>query len=130
MQEVCLKVWREAPRWQPKAKFSTWLYRVIVNACLDRRRARFPMASDVVLEEIEDATPSVDSVIMQRQGSQRVKTALQTLTDRQRASIVLSYYEGVSNEEAAACMGMKLNAFQQLLHRARLSLKTSLGVKE
>lgn len=127
MQEVCLKVWKEAPRWQPRAKFSTWLYRVILNSCLDRKRRVVPFADNDALDLVMDDTPAADEQIMDAQKAKRVHAALQSLPERQRASIVLSYYEELPNQDAADCMGIGLGAFQQLLHRAKQNLKTSLG---
>jgi len=129
MQEVCLKVWKEAPRWKPQAKFSTWLYRVVVNASLDRRRRTMPMAAQE-LDEIPDAQPIAEERMMGLQRSEQVKQALQRLPNRQRAAVVLSYYEDMSNQEAADAMGVALGAFQQLLFRARQNLRDSLGGRE
>jgi RNA polymerase sigma-70 factor (ECF subfamily) len=52
------------------------------------------------------------------------------LPDRQRVAIVLCYYEGLDNQEAATCMSLGLGAYQQLLHRAKHSLRTKLGERK
>ena len=127
MQEVCLKIWKESPRWQPRAKFSTWLYRVVLNACLDRKRRVRILAASNDLEEIADEQPIAEQQLMNRQMSKQVKAALHALSQRQRAAIILSYYEGLGSQEAAECMRIRLGAFQQLLHRAKQNLKASLG---
>ncbi|TAL28357.1 MAG: sigma-70 family RNA polymerase sigma factor [Alphaproteobacteria bacterium] len=124
-QDVCLKIWNEAPRWQPQAKFSTWLYRVVTNRCIDYKRKVVPL-SVVDAETLADSAPAADDTIIRAQQSARVRGALQQLPERQRAAVVLSYYEAVSNQEAADAMGMQLGAFQQLLFRARQSLKEKL----
>jgi RNA polymerase sigma-70 factor (ECF subfamily) len=125
MQETCLKIWKEAPRWRPEAKFSTWLYRVILNACLDRKRRVVPVMVHE-FEDIIDDKPASDDVLMWKQKSDKVKRVLQSLPDRQRAAVVLSYYEEMSNQEAADALGMGLNAFQQLLFRAKQKMKEQL----
>lgn len=125
MQEVCVKMWRESPKWKPQAKFSTWLYRVIINACIDRRRRFAPVTTDA-FDEILDDRPLAEEVLIKRQRAQSVKIALQLLPDRQRAAITLNYYEEMSNQEAAEAMGIALGAYQQLLFRARQSLKAHL----
>lgn len=122
VQDVCLKLWNEAPRWQPKAKLSTWLYRVLFNACIDHKRKVIPFNRDG-LEELPDESKSIDDFILEQQEAKQVKAALDALPARQRAAVLLSYYEECSNQEAADVMQMSLNAFQQLLFRARQQLK-------
>lgn len=124
-QEACLKIWNEAPRWQPKAKFSTWLYRVMFNSCIDYKRKviPLPLADE---SSIMDESLSADELINQEQNSKRVQQALHKLPERQRAAIVLSYYEEFNNQQAAETLDMQLNAFQQLLFRARQNLKSEL----
>ncbi len=125
-QDVCLKIWNEAPRWQPQAKFSTWLYRVMTNRCIDYKRKVVPFAP-IDAETMADPTPAADDAMASKQRALRVRAALAELPERQRAAVTLSYFEGVTNAEAAEAMGMQLNAFQQLLFRARQSLKQSLS---
>ncbi len=122
MQEACLKIWAQAPRWKPQAKFSTWLYRVVLNACFDRKRRYAPDTTDE-MDNILDMQPIVEDRMIEEQRSARVKTALQRLPDRQRAAVVLNYYEEMSNQEAAASMEIGLGAYQQLLFRAKRKLK-------
>lgn len=125
-QDVLLKVWGEAPHWRPEAKFSTWLYRVMTNRCIDYRRKIVPFAP-VDAAEMADAAPPADEAMIREQQALRIRAALFDLPERQRAAVVLSYYEGVSNAQAAEAMGMQLGAFQQLLFRARQNLKDSLS---
>jgi len=122
VQEVCLKVWKEAPRWRPQAKFSTWLYRVLVNACIDWRRKVVPFV-DTDMDGIEDGRCGDDERLIEQEDSRRVRDALQTLPARQRAAVVLSYYEELTNQQAADVLGLTLGAFQQLLFRAKQKLK-------
>ena len=124
-QDVCMKIWHEAPRWRPEAKFTTWLYRVLFNACTDHRRKIIPIGL-IDMEVIPDPAPNADDGLIERQQSYAVQAALQRLNPRQRAALVMSYYEGIANQEAADTLGMGLGAFQQLLFRARASLKDEL----
>ncbi len=128
-QEVCLKIWDEAVRWEPRAKFSTWLYRVVINACLDRRRKAVPAAMED-LDLLADDAPGADEKMIADQLSDRVRRALQVLPERQRIAIVLGYYEELSNQEAADAMDIMLGAFQQLLFRAKQRLKDELISEE
>jgi len=128
VQEVSLKIWREAPRFKPQAKFTTWLYRVTLNACLDyKRRRRVPATVD--WELIPDPAMRADDRLIVQQQANEVQAALQRLPSRQRAAVVLHYYETLSNLEAASVMGVKLGAYEQLLFRARQRLKVDLKLK-
>lgn len=124
-QEVCLKIWRDAGKWQGQAKFSTWLYRVMFNACIDHKRKVIPLLVGGGID-MENTSLDPEEVLEEKQLVQKVVKALQKIPDRQRAALVLSYYEGIKNQEAAEVMGTELGAFQQLLFRARQSLKTEL----
>ncbi len=122
MQETCLKIWNEAERWQPKAQFSTWLYRVVYNACIDQKRRKRPMA-DIALETLPDDGVFADDRLIERQTGRQVRAAIKTLPERQRAALILCYYEELSNQQAADVLGVNLGTLQQLLFRARQSLK-------
>jgi RNA polymerase sigma-70 factor (ECF subfamily) len=128
-QEVCLRIWNDAEKWKPEAKFTTWLYRVMTNACIDHKRKRrlLPLGDN---DMTPDTSPGPELSLQQQQRSRQVQAALGRLPPRQRAAVVLSYYEELSNEQAAAATGMTLNAFQQLLYRARQSLKDELIERE
>jgi RNA polymerase sigma-70 factor (ECF subfamily) len=95
--------------------------RVIVNLCIDRRRR----ARSVPLEEapeMPDPTPGADETLAMDERRQRVAAALAELPDRQRAAVVLSYYEGLSNAEVAGALEISVGAVESLLVRARRSL--------
>jgi RNA polymerase sigma-70 factor (ECF subfamily) len=96
-----------------------------MNACLDKKRKIIPFAN-VVIETIEDESATPDAHYLQHQQSKRVQKALQTLPEKQRAALILSYYEEISNVDAAEMLHMPLGAFQQLLFRARKNLKEQL----
>ena len=125
MQEVCLKIWNGADKWKPTAKFSTWLYKILINSCIDKTRKIVPLSITNIDLLIDDSS-SADENLINQQIAEKVKNALQKLPDRQRAAILLSYYEGMSNQNCADSMGVSLNAFQQLLFRGRESLKLEL----
>ncbi len=123
-QNVSLKIWREAEKWQPEAHFRTWLYRVVLNASLDHKRKVVAFAP--LDDEQKDDTPQPHDVLSAAQTAARVKQALAQLPERQRAAVVMSYYEGLGNAESAEAMNIELGAFQQLLFRARQNLKQEL----
>jgi RNA polymerase sigma-70 factor (ECF subfamily) len=126
VQELFLRVWRSAAAWQPgAARFDTWMHRVAYNLCTDRLRKR----REVALPETWDAPdpqPLADAAITAEQRSDAVGRALAGLAPRQREAIVLTYYQELSNREAAALMGIGVDALESLLARARRALKAGL----
>lgn len=122
-QESLLKLWNHADRWDAGGPgIAPWLKKVTVNQCLDRlRRKRF--TSDEEVPEREDESPLADSQIEAAEVGQAVKDCIEALPDRQRAAVILTYYEEQPNQGAAENLEMQLKAFESLLFRARASLK-------
>ncbi|MBM3599076.1 MAG: RNA polymerase sigma factor [Alphaproteobacteria bacterium] len=126
-QEALLRVWRHAAEWRPgAARISTWLYRVAVNLCLDRKRrpqaAPLEAAGDPV-----DPSPDAFAAIYRDEVTALVAKETAKLPDRQRAALALCYYEGMSNAEAAEILGVSIGALESLLVRARRTLAERLG---
>lgn len=127
VQELFVRVWRQAPNWQPgAAKFDTWMHRVALNLCTDRLRKRreMPLPDDW---DAPDPAVAVDVAIQAEQQSDRVAHALAALAPRQREAIVLTYYQELSNRDAADLMGIQVDALESLLARGRRALKERLG---
>jgi len=126
-QEAMLRLWAQAGTWRPgKAGIGAWLSRVAINLCLDRlRRRRF--ASDQEPPEQVDQSAAADEQIAAAQLRDRALAALARLNERQRAAIVLTYYEEMSNMAAAAALEMNLKAFESLLLRARSAMRAALA---
>jgi RNA polymerase sigma-70 factor (ECF subfamily) len=125
VQEAWLRVWRSAPRWRPTAAFTTWLYRVLVNLCLDRRRRPVP-APLAAAGDPPDTAPDATATIAEDETARLVAAALAELPERQRAALVLSYYEGLSNAETAEVLGATVGGVEALLVRARRALREKL----
>lgn len=125
-QEAMLRLWRQAPHWQPgKAKLDTWLHRVGLNLCYDRLRRRREVPTDQTPERA-DPSPGAEQELLGAETRRRVQLALGGLPIRQREAIVLQYFQGLSNIDAAAVMGIKVEALESLLARARRALKSEL----
>jgi len=126
-QEAMLKLWEQADKWQAgSAGVGAWLNRVATNLCLDRlRRRRF--ASDEEVPERTDESPLADARMDADWMRNRAMNAVHALPDRQRAAIILTYYEECSNMAAAGILDMNVKAFESLLLRARQALKAALG---
>lgn len=128
-QDAFLRVWQHAGAWREQgAKFTTWLYRVVMNLCLDRRR-RKPMAPLEAAGDPPDERPGAEATLAAAQQSRQVNDALAKLPDRQRAALVLSYYEGLSNTVAAAALDISVAALESLLVRARRALRAELETR-
>lgn len=126
-QEAFLRVWKTAAGWQQgRARFTTWLYRVTVNLCLDvRRRPAFAN-----LELVGDpADPAEDAVaaIERRQRQALLEREIAALGERQRAALALCYAGGLSNAEAAEVLEISVGALEALLVRARRRLRERLS---
>ncbi len=125
-QEAMLRVWTQAPRWQPLALFRTWLSRVVVNLCLDRKRK----AAWVELEaagEIADPAPHAGEAAEAAERERLLAAAIAQLPERQRAAIVLSYTEGMSNAEVAEILDSTVSAVETLLVRGKQNLRRALA---
>lgn len=129
VQETFVKLWVNAKGWTPAGGgLGGWLRRVSTNACLDRlRRPRF-VSDEIVPERVNEAPPA-DLAIDGARRQAAVAASVQALPHRQRAAIVLTYYEGVANAEAASILGIGVKALESLLVRARQALTQSLAGK-
>ncbi|BCQ24999.1 RNA polymerase sigma factor [Caballeronia sp. NK8] len=127
-QEAFLRIWKIAPKWRSgSARFDTWLHRVTLNLCYDRlRRHRETSVSDDWPEQA-DLAPLPDERLDTAHASAHIRRALATLPARQREALVLQYYQELSNAEAAAAMGVSVEALESLLGRARRNLRTALA---
>ena len=127
VQDAFTRLWLKAPDWQPGgAQVSTWLYRVVVNLCLDRKRK--PRSESIeAAAQIVDPTPRSDDLMLMAERQQRVQRAVATLPDRQRAALALCHFEELSNAEAAAILEINVGALESLLVRARRSLRDLLS---
>lgn len=122
VQEAFARLWVGAARWTPVGGgVGGWLRRVATNLCLDLLRRPRPVGGDAVPDHADQA-PLADALLDEDRRSRAVARAVAALPDRQRAAVVLTYHEGVSNAEAAAILGLSVKALESLLVRARHAL--------
>lgn len=121
-QEAFIRLWKQAPKWQAKARIGTWLHRVTHNLCVDylRKQRRY---SDEEVPDMADPTPSVVEQKIREQLGDKVTEALQKLPARQRIAISLVHFEECGNIEAAEIMDISVDALESLLARGRRRLK-------
>jgi RNA polymerase sigma factor (sigma-70 family) len=129
VQETFVKLWVNAKSWTPAGGgLGGWLRRISTNACLDRLRCPRFVSDETLPERVDEAVPA-DLAIDGARRQAAVAASVQALPDRQRAAIVLTYFEGVSNAEAASILGIGVKALESLLVRARQALTGALAAK-
>ena len=126
VQEAFLRVWVNAPRWRPDAAFRTWLYRIVINLCLNEKRRASPLPLDAAGDP-PDPAPGAETELATRERDRLVGAAVAALPARQRAAIVLTYQQGLSNAEAAAMLDTSISGIETLLVRAKRALRAALG---
>lgn len=138
-QNVFIQVYKSAERYEPSAKFSTWLFTIARNLCLNefRRRQRHPlqslqqtMSDDSEASPIQYADPkarSPSAETLEKELQEHILAAIQKLPENQRTAVLLCRYEGLSYEEIAKVLGTTVSATKSLLHRAREILKGELS---
>jgi RNA polymerase sigma-70 factor (ECF subfamily) len=129
VQEAFLKLWENPLLWQPErnSKFTTWFYRIVVNACLDLRKKKKPEALENDALVIDEREP-VEETLIRAQEQEALEREIAALPERQRTALNLCFDEGLSNQEAAEIMGINLKALQSLIMRAKTTLKARMGM--
>jgi RNA polymerase sigma-70 factor, ECF subfamily len=124
VQEAFLRLWEDPNRWQPErnTKFTTWFYRIVVNLCLDSQKRKRPLELDEEME-LADERQAIDETLIRSQEQEMLEREIARLPERQRIALNLCFDEGLSNQEAADVMGLKLKALQSLIMRAKTTLK-------
>ncbi|MHB1357455.1 MAG: RNA polymerase sigma factor [Anaerolineae bacterium] len=125
-QEVYLRVWRGLPAFRAESKFSTWLYRVVVNACLNRKRQLRGQLQVVDNEAIWELLPEPAPEPLRRalQGEQntRLWAAVDSLDSKYRLVITLFYQEEMTYQEIAFLLVLPIGTVKAHLNRARTAL--------
>lgn len=126
-QETFLTVFRKVDRYQAKAAFSTWLYRVAVNTCYDLlRRAKRHKAGEIP-EGYDPADASAGDDFDSVELRPEIDAALQSLSDEFRAAVVLVDLQGLSLERAGEILGVPVGTVKSRVFRGRKSLAAQLG---
>lgn len=137
-QNVFVQAWKSAERYQATAKFSTWLFTIARNLCLNeiRRRTRHPAESldqtreddgEQPLFQVEDKRlAAAPDALLRGELERKVDEALAALPENQRLALALCKQEELSYEEIAAVLDCSLSATKSLIHRARETLKARL----
>jgi RNA polymerase sigma-70 factor (ECF subfamily) len=137
-QNVFLQVYKSRDRYQRTAKFSTWLFTIARNLCLNeiRRRSRHPADSleeshseneDQPQRQYEDKKVSLPTEnVLQGELARKIAEAVAELPENQRTAILLCQQDELSYEEIAEILDCSLSATKSLIHRGRETLKDKL----
>ena len=128
-QEVFLRVYRSVKRYNPQAKFSTWLYKIATNLCITEVKSRNKEQSVSLDEMQENAGELGDSksedpsdLTLRREIGTAIFEALKSLSERERVAIILCKYEDLPYEEVAEVIGCTIGAVKTYVHRGRMKL--------
>jgi RNA polymerase sigma-70 factor (ECF subfamily) len=127
-QEAFLRAYRAIGRFRGDCAFSTWLYRIAVNACLNFRAARRPMTEELP-ESLADGRPPVMDRMEKEERSRRVREAVSRLPEKQRATLILKIYHDLSHDEVARIMGTSVGTVKANLFHALGNLRKLLGAE-
>jgi RNA polymerase sigma-70 factor (ECF subfamily) len=137
-QETFLRVYQARERYEPDAKFTTWLYRIATNLALNALRDRKEVtprpdrdfAGEVAepgdASEIPDTGPNAEQAMMESERQRMIRQAVESLPERQRAAVVLHKYQGVDYRQIAKVLGASESAVKSMLFRAYEALRLRL----
>ena len=127
VQESFISAYRALGSFRSEAKFSTWLHRIVVNACLDRVRRQRSRPTVPLEDALVAATADQRDHLAERETANEVTAALAKLSDEQRLAIVLVDLNGFSVDEAADLLGVPAGTVKSRCHRGRVQLAVLLG---
>jgi RNA polymerase sigma-70 factor (ECF subfamily) len=125
LQDALLSAYRSAASYRGDARVTTWLHRVVVNACLDRVRRRKARPTVPLPEDTDPADPR--DALAERETAIEVEAALAALPEEQRAALVLVDVQGMPVEEVAQVLGIPTGTVKSRCSRGRARLAVSLG---
>ena len=128
-QQVFLKLMREMTRFRGDAAFSTWLYRLVVNACVDRSRSRRrdAVGEDPAVLDRMATHPSHEEFFARREVAESVQHAIATLPGKLRVAILLRYFEDLSYADMAAALNCSIGTVASRLSRGHRLLAKRLA---
>lgn len=135
-QQVFIRVWRSAPRYEPTAKFTTWLFTITRNLVFNETRRRSRRKEVSMEQESEDdppkhfadhSVPGADENLAKAEFHDALDKAIAALPEKQRMAVILRGRKDLPYEEICAILKMSLPAVKSLLFRARNELRKHLA---
>jgi RNA polymerase sigma-70 factor (ECF subfamily) len=127
-QDVFLKAYRALGRFRGDSSFSTWLYRISVNTCLNFRALRRLPAAELP-EQLPDYGAGAFDHLERDERSRQVRAAVARLPDRQRATLILKIFHDLTHEEVAGILGTSVGTVKANLFHALANLRKLLAVE-
>jgi RNA polymerase sigma-70 factor (ECF subfamily) len=137
-QQVFIRVWKSAARYEPTAKFTTWLYKITRNLVFNelRRRKRHttqsldrplgPDDDDRTLQTADTTVKAPDTALLDGEMQAAIQSAIDSLPETQRMAIILRRYDDVSYEEIGEILELSVPAVKSVIFRARTELREKL----
>ncbi|MBN2029214.1 sigma-70 family RNA polymerase sigma factor [bacterium] len=134
-QDVFIRIYRAAASYEPRAKLSTYLYRIAVNLSLNRirnRRSKRLVPFDFLRKgnnynPISQESHNPDHAMEQKEKQQIIWDAIHALPANQQTALILKRFQGFSYKEIAKVMHCSVSSVESLLHRAKKNLQKKLG---
>jgi RNA polymerase sigma-70 factor (ECF subfamily) len=129
-QDAFVRAWRALPSFRGQARFSTWLHRIAVNVCLNKRALRTPASEPIDAEAIEDRRqPRPGEALEAAERAAAVRAAVAALPPRQREALILRTYHELSLQEVADLVGTSVGAVKANVFHALANLRKRLGAR-
>ena len=134
-QEVFLRVYKSRERYQPNARFTTWLYRIATNLALNAIRDRRDEMSGVgdddsdghsILQQFASPLPNAENTLVALERAKIIRQAVESLPENQRAAVILHKYQEVDYRQIAGILNVSESAVKSLLFRAYETLRLRL----
>jgi RNA polymerase sigma-70 factor (ECF subfamily) len=132
-QDVFVRVYRSRERYQPEAKFTTWLFRITTNVALNWRRDSRYENGHVRLDdrelpklELRSKEPGLEDVLLEQSRASEIRKAVETLPSKQLAAVLMHKYEGMDYSQIAAVLNCSIPALKSILFRAYQTLRQRL----
>ena len=122
-QDVFLRIHRGLPYFRGEARLSTWIYRIVANACVQERQTRMPATESLDDETVRAHTATRDRQFSDLELRDRIEKAIARLPPNYRLLVAGHYLEGVRYEDLAEALQLPLGTVKTQLHRAKRQLR-------
>ncbi|CAG9606905.1 RNA polymerase sigma factor [Pseudoneobacillus rhizosphaerae] len=128
VQEAFIKVYHQLGKYDGKGSFSSWIYRVAINHCLDEFRKKSHHIQKVELSEEMYENPSHPEVIfLKKERSRQLERIVATLPEDERMIILLRYVNELSYDEISELLDIPVTTVRNKLHRAKIKMRKSVN---